>query len=648
MKRILFIFSVLFVYLANAQSTKPFVIPELREWQSASGTFDFSGKISISADEKSAEVAKIFAEDFKTMFGKEFSFVKNQKGKIHFEIIPNLLKDKGEEAYSIEIGSQILVKANHRKGLFWATRTLLQLSEQSMQLACGTITDYPQYPIRGFMLDVGRKFFTLDYLKSVVKLMAYYKMNTFQIHLNDNGFKQFYKDDWSKVYSAFRLESETFKGLAASDGYYTKKEFRQLQLDALNQGVTIIPEIDAPAHTLAFAKYLPEIGSDEYGRDHVDLFHPKTYEFFDKLFKEYLEGENPVFVNPLVHIGTDEYSNKDKNVVEKFRYFTDHYIKYVESFGKKVGLWGALTHAPGETPVKVDDVLMFCWYNPFAEPRDMIALGYDVVSVPDGWIYIVPEAGYYHDYLNIKKLYNEWTPAMIGKEIFEEQHPKIKGGMFAVWNDHCGNGISEQDVYHRIFPAMQTLAVKMWNAKTTTLPFDEFEKKRNLLSEAPALNLLGRPAKAEKGIVFQVKKPTKGKKLNQSLTDIGYDYRVSFKLKAKNNPKGTALFTSDYATFFLSDPEEGKIGFARDGYDYRFNYSVEPNKELKISVLGTNKSTSLYVNDVLVEKLDVIPHKDDTHLEEKKRRRWVQTLVFPLKRVEKFNGKMTDLVVEFL
>lgn len=648
MKHILTIFGAFFVFFAKAQSTKPFVIPELREWQSASGTFDFSGKISISADEKSAEVAKIFAEDFKTMFDKEFSFVKNQKGKIHFEINPNVLKDKGEEAYSIEIGSQILVKANHRKGLFWATRTLLQLSEQSMQLACGTIVDYPQYPFRGFMLDVGRKFFTLDYLKSVVKLMAYYKMNTFQIHLNDNGFKQFYKDDWSKVYSAFRLESDTFKGLAASDGHYTKKEFRQLQLDALNQGVTIIPEIDAPAHTLAFTKYLPEIGSDEYGRDHVDLFHPKTYEFFDKLFKEYLEGENPVFVNPLVHIGTDEYSNKDKNVVEKFRYFTDYYIKYIESFGKKAALWGALSHAPGETPVKVDDVLMMCWYNPFAQPRDMIALGYDVVSVPDGWIYIVPEAGYYYDYLNIKKLYDEWTPAMIGKEVFEEQHPKIKGGMFAVWNDHCGNGISEQDVYHRLFPAMQTLSVKMWNAKTATLPFDEFEKKRNLLSEAPALNLLGRPAKAQKGIVFQVKKPAKGKNLNQSLTDIGYDYRVSFNLKAKENPKGTALFTSDYATFFLSDPEEGKIGFARDGYDYRFNYSVGPNKELKISVLGTNKSTSLYVNDVLVEKLDVIPHKDDTHLEEKKRRRWVQTLVFPLKKVEKFNGKISNLTVEFL
>ena len=68
--------------------------------------------------------------------------------------------------------------------------------------------------------------------------------------------------------------------------------------------------------------------------------------------KEYLEGENPVFRGPRVHIGTDEYSNKKKDVVEKFRAFTDHYIRYVESFGKQACVWGALTHAKGDTPVK--------------------------------------------------------------------------------------------------------------------------------------------------------------------------------------------------------------------------------------------------------------------------------------------------------
>lgn len=76
----------------------------------------------------------------------------------------------------------------------------------------GRHRDYPLFPNRGFMLDVARKFFTMDYLKQYVKILSFYKMNEFQIHLNDNGFPQFFGDDWNRTYAAFRLESERFPG----------------------------------------------------------------------------------------------------------------------------------------------------------------------------------------------------------------------------------------------------------------------------------------------------------------------------------------------------------------------------------------------------------------------------------------------------
>ena len=135
---------------------------------------------------------------------------------------------------------------------------------------------------------------------------------------------------------------------------------------------------------------MPELGSKEYGADHLDLFNPKTYEFVDALFKEYLEGETPVFVGPKVNIGTDKYSNKEREVVEKFREFTDHYIRLVESYGKQVCMWGALTHAKGNTPVKSENVIMNAWYNGYAAPKEMVKQGYKLVSIPDGWVYIVP------------------------------------------------------------------------------------------------------------------------------------------------------------------------------------------------------------------------------------------------------------------
>lgn len=498
-----------------------------------------------------------------------------------------------------------------------------------------TVRDFPEYAVRGFMLDCGRKFIPMAFLRDYVKIMAYYKMNTFQIHLNDNGFKQFFEHDWSKTYAAFRLESDTYPGLVARDGYYTKKEFINLQILAEDNFVEIIPEIDAPAHTLAFTHYRPEIGSKEYGMDHLDLSNPETYTFMDGLFREYLEGNSPVFRGKRVHIGTDEYSNAKKDVVEKFRAFTDRYIRYVESFGKQVCVWGALTHAKGDTPVKSENVIMNAWYNGYADPEEMIKQGYRLISIPDGMLYIVPAAGYYYDYLNIEKLYNEWTPAHIGKVVFEENHPSILGGMFALWNDHVGNGISVKDIHHRAFPAIQTLAVKMWDGKKTTLPFTVFNQERNVLSEAPGINLSGRIKQTyEQGIVLPDSK--------LPLREVGYNYLVSFDVEGADEAKGTELFRSPDAVFYLSDPVKGLLGFVRDGYLNTFNYRVLPGEKVNIGISGDNRVTRLLVNGKVVEELNVQKlffngGKDSM--------RYVRTLVFPLEKTGKFKSRITNLKV---
>lgn len=81
----------------------------------------------------------------------------------------------------------------------------------------------------------------------------------------------------------------------------------------MEYGVNVIPEIDVPAHSLAFTQYKPEIASQHYGMDHLDLYKEETYKFVDCLLKEYIEGENPVFIGPDLHIGTDEYNKKKQN-----------------------------------------------------------------------------------------------------------------------------------------------------------------------------------------------------------------------------------------------------------------------------------------------------------------------------------------------
>lgn len=585
-------------------------------------------------------MAEAFAADYGQMFGVTLEVIqgKPSAGDIYF----TLKKDKklGREGYAIRTDRYVTVSAPEAVGAYWATRTLLQMSEQTEnhQLPKGQLRDWPDYAMRGFMMDCGRKFIPMSYMRDLVKMMAYYKMNTLQVHLNDNGFKQFFGHDWGRTYAAFRLECDTYPGLTARDGYYTKREFIDFQEEAASRFVEIIPEIDAPAHTLAFTHYKPEIGSQEYGMDHLDLFNPETYKFMDGLFKEYLEGDKPVFRGPRVHIGTDEYSNKKKDVVEKFRAFTDHYIRLVESYGKQACVWGALTHAAGETPVKSENVIMSAWYNGYADPKEMVRQGYKLISIPDGLVYIVPAAGYYYDYLNTQYLYEKWTPAHVAKAVFEEKDPAILGGMFAVWNDHVGNGISVKDIHHRLFPALQTLAAKTWDAQVD-LPYADFDRLRQGLSEAPGVNQLGRIGRTE-GLVYEVAEVHPN--TNLAHEEIGYGYTVSFDLEAADEVPGTELFRSDNAVFYLADPVSGRFGFARDGYLNTFAFRPYPGEKLNVQVKGDNRSTSLLIDGKLVETMDIQKRyfnggKDSMN--------YVRTLVFPLKKAGSFKSKITNLKV---
>ena len=420
---------------------------------------------------------------------------------------------------------------------------------------------------------------------------------------------------------------------------YCKKEFIDFQKQAATNFVEIIPEIDIPAHSLAFTHYKPEIGSKEYGMDHLDLFKPETYQFADDLFKEYLKGDDPVFVGKRVHIGTDEYSNAKKEVVEKFRAFTDHYIRLVEGFGKQAVIWGALTHAKGDTPVKSENIIMNAWYNGYADPATMIKDGYQLISIPDAMVYIVPLAGYYQDYLNEVFLYKEWTPAHIGKAVFEEKHPAILGGMFAIWNDHAGNGISVKDIHHRVFPALQTLAVKTWTGKETSLPFEVYNEKRSAISEAPGVNQLGRIGKSP-ALVYERSTVAPGS--TSTYPEIGYNYTVSFDITGAPEKSGTELFRSPNAVFYLADPIRGMMGFARDGYLNTFPYKVNPGEKATIQIEGDHRSTTLRVNGKVVEEMNIQKCYFNAG---KDSMSYIRTLVFPLEKAGNFNSRIENLKV---
>lgn len=654
-KSFILICPLLICLSSPAQNPCPQVVPALQQWHGSKGGLVLPARGSIvvdPADEAALNrTASILAEDLKELMGWEYavSAGKARKDAIYLSLSsPD--EQLGGEGYELSIGSKVSIEAPTAQGVFWGTRTLLQmLCRQGASLARGSIRDWPEFPKRGFMLDVGRKFFTLEYLQKQIKVLSFYKMNEFQIHLNDNGFPQFFDNDWDKTYAAFRLESERFPGLTAKDGSYTKEEFTDLQRMGMDYGVNIVPEIDIPAHSLAFTHYKPEIGSKQYGMDHLDLYEEETYKFVDALLDEYLSGKDPVFIGPDVHIGTDEYNKKE---AERYRYFTDRYLKYVAGYGKNPRMWGGLKWLPGKTPVTAEGVTVNAWSYDWVDPEVSLEEGYQLINTCDTYLYIVPGAGYYREFLDHQWIYEQWMPWMINRrQTLPTGTPGVLGGMFAVWNDQCGNGISEQDVYYRSFPAIQVMAEKMWRGDNQkAVPYAEFEALCRALPEAPGINLLGRVGR-ETTLVEET--ALNGKEaVESSLQEAGYPYTVSFSIcpDEDQNISGV-LFRGPHSAVYTNWENTGRIAFTRDGYAFDFGSYVLPvGVWTDITIKGDWKGTALYVDGRLQERLEgrkkrVYNPKYD-RLENMPMQ---ETLVFPLQwigdTVNGFKGKVRDVLV---
>lgn len=644
MKRLYLAISFLLICLSTFGGENwPKVIPALQKWESAKGFLVLKEKGTIYVSEEDKDqlewCASQLAEDIKEMFGWQYCVEvgRPSKNAIILSLDDSAVK-QGEESYEMKISDNVTIKASDKKGVFWGTRTLLQMiCNQPSGLQKGKAIDYPEYPSRGFMIDVGRKFFSLNFLKEYIKIMAFYKMNELQVHLSDNGFVEFFNNDWNKTYSAYRLESESYPGLAAKDGHYTKEEFRNLQIWAAKHGIKIIPEIDVPAHSLAFVHYNPNLAASckEYSMDHLDLYKDEVYTFVDNLFDEYLSGDNPVFIGNEVHIGTDEYNMKEG---EQFRVFTNHCINMVKKYGKTPRLWGSLNQMKGNTKVDLNGTVVSAWNYDWMDMESAIKAGAKVVNMCDNFLYIVPAVNYYHDFLDYKWLYENWTPEMMKEGHKMEKNPNILGAMFAVWNDRVGNGISEQDVHIRAFPAMQLLSEKLWKGDNhDNNSYSSFEKLCKATPEAPGVNLAARVdapmnlTECDKEI-----KLCGTNCITSNVKEIGYPYSVEFEVCADEVPVIDAiLFKGPHSEFIANWHNTGKFAFSRDGYEMVFhNFSLEPGRWTKVKVEGNKDGTSLYIDGELKERLEGKIGQVYNRKAERLDKIWYrETLIFPLEQI---------------
>ncbi len=127
------------------------------------------------------------------------------------------------------------------------------------------IHDAPRFGYRGLCLDLARNFITPRTVAAVIEQMAVLRMNQLHLHLTDDeawrveitalpeltdvGSRRMHSDD-----EADALLPQLGSGpddTTTGSGYYSRSEYIELVRAAQQRGITIIPEVDTPAHSRA-------------------------------------------------------------------------------------------------------------------------------------------------------------------------------------------------------------------------------------------------------------------------------------------------------------------------------------------------------------------------------------------------------------
>lgn len=340
--------------------------------------------------------------------------------------------------YTLAVAADgVTIGAPDALGLFYAFQSVKKMlpanvmanvadpSVTTYALPLVTIEDEPRFEYRGFMLDVSRHFFTVEDIKRMLDVMAYYKMNRFHWHLSDDQgwrieIKKYPKlTEVGSIASNCRLTdmySHTMYWQNKPYGpyFYTQDEIRDVVAYAQKLHIDIVPEIDMPGHfTAAMASY-PEYSCTPKGshevqtnqggvwNDVLNVANDGAVAFAKGILEEIME----LFPYERVHIGGDECpttaweSNAECQAkyaalkLTNYRQLQSLFIKemsdFVQSKGRKLSVWNeSITAANADlTTVQSTGAMVYCWMPAEAGVNKAAELGLSRIYTPQYPFYI--------------------------------------------------------------------------------------------------------------------------------------------------------------------------------------------------------------------------------------------------------------------
>lgn len=344
-----------------------------------------------------------------------------------------------EEAYQIKVSAQkVLLIANTEHGIFNGSQTLLQLMQNGVSIDACTITDWPAFQWRSYMVDVGRNFQSISTLKQQIDVMAKYKLNIFHFHPTED--------------IAWRIQIAKYPQLTAPEhmlrdkgSYYSIKEIHDLIQYCKDRYITLVPEIDMPGHSAAFERAMG-----------VKMQSAKGKEIVKEILREFCK----TYDVPYLHIGGDEVKITDEK-------FLPEVTDLIHQLGKKTIGWD-----PGGNLDK--RTVRQLWMKDGATQKD-------------------------RQYIDSRHLYiNHMDPlesvtTIFGRKLGDREtgDNTVLGAALCLWHDR--SILNETDLFtmNPVYPAMLTFAERAWkgggwdpwitnidNGNTAQLTaFRDFEKR---------------------------------------------------------------------------------------------------------------------------------------------------------------------------
>ena len=328
---------------------------------------------------------------------------------------------------------------------------------------------------RALMLDMGRKYYSKEWLLRLIDYLHELEMNTLQLHFSEN--------------EGFRIESKLYPHIVSAD-HHTQDDIKEIIKYANDRGIQLIPDFDTPGHLQQILQFYPEyqlteVKEGEKRKDprSLNIANPEARAFIKSIYREYAE----LFAgSAYFHIGADEFIIFDDVAhypelvadakahygeaatgIETYVAYTNELIGEMTALGFTPRVWNdgfyrKNQHSLVTLDPRAEVTYWTKWHENMAEVATFIHKGHQLVNFNDNYFYYVLGEHASYTYPTKEKIETEWQVEKFASDqvLTPKQMEAVMGVSFAIWCD-LADAQTEDEVFEGIQQPLRAMVNKL-------------------------------------------------------------------------------------------------------------------------------------------------------------------------------------------